>query len=319
MPLIMQEYNNLANLCNYGVRLFRRLSFAYEYPDVSLIGSSLSNFLDNVIDARFVHYFYPVVQSIRKKFENNLSFVLQTEVSNIFNAIRNYLMTYHQSQSLGKTAKEDLGIHIHRISSDYQLIHRLLYGVEDEGYYEIYGYIPTSISLLGDSTRYTTPEHKAYSVSYNITYNNGLNPTLSYIPTNNKYWGEYYFCIKSAVPDTFYARADVITPTGNIMDVYYKFDRQEDIDIRGVKTFVMNANPVIGFGTSVYKITNFGVVDGDAPPADSKIIRIKELHIQSTYTYTVDDILLHARLSSDFYTGTEIFMPDMLYQLVVVN
>jgi hypothetical protein len=315
MPMTMQEYSRLANLVNYGVRLFRRLSFAFEYSDVSPI-TTIDDYLDNSGDARFSHYFYPVVKNIRKRFGGNLEFVFDSEVSSLFYAIRNYLSSYYQTTSLGKIARDDLGIHIHNISSDYQLIHSKLFGFEDLGYYKIFGRIPISISLIGTSSRYTG--HNAYNVSYNLTQNDGLKANCSYIPT--KYWGEYYFLIKNAVPDSFYARTDVITPTGNIMDIYYQFSRQTSQNITEISTFVSNSNgDILWFGSSVYKPTNFGIVDGSAPPSGSKIVVIKELHIPNTYTYTADDILLFSAKSSDFYTGTELFSPDQLYQQPLIS
>jgi hypothetical protein len=317
MPMTMQEYSRLADLVNYGVRIFRRLSFAFDYPDVSPI-ITIDDYLDRSGDARFSHYFYPVVRNIRKRFGGNLEFVFDSEVSNLFYAIRNYLSSYYQTTSLGKIARDDLGIHIHNISSDYQLIHSKLFGFEDLGYYKIFGRIPISISLIGESSRYTG--HNAYNLSYNLTEyeNDGLKANRSYIPT--KYWGEYYFLIKNAVPDSFYARTDVITPTGNIMDVYYQFSRQTSQSITNISTFVNNSNSdVLSFGSSVYKPTNFGTVDGSVPPSGSKIAVIKELHIPNTYTYTADDILLFSAKSSDFYTGTELFSPDQLYQLPLIT
>jgi hypothetical protein len=104
------------------------------------------------------------------------------------------------------------------------------------------------------------------------------------------------------------------------MDVYYQFSRQTSRNIASISTFVINTNyDVLSFGSSVYKPTNFGTVDGSAPPSGSKIAVIKELHIPNTYTYTADDILLFSDKSLDFYTDMELFSPDQLYQLPLIT
>lgn len=313
------EYNRIRNLLYYGIRLYRRFALAYNLDDISPI-ITIDDFMNNAGSAKFVSYFYPFINRIRRSIDVSREFISKTEVGEVFYAIRNYLLNYYNYMDFGKASKEMLGIHIHDLSADYQIIHKTLFGYEDEGYYKIFGqFLSPTISLLGNSSQYSN--HNAYSfiLSNHALDNQGIIYQKSYVPENGKYYGDYFFVVKTAVPNTFYAKCDVITPNGTVINnVFFKFDKLTQ-NVVGLANHYSIGQELINITPKPnLKPTNMGTPQSSIPNG-SKIIKILELHLPNTYNYTVGDIMVISGRASNFYTGLELYSPDPLYQLPIIE
>lgn len=309
------EYSNIVDVLQYGVRLYRRYGFAYKISDVSPPIFVLSH-LDSFNTSRLVYHLYPTVKKITKPMDD-YNFIYEKPICDLFYSIKNYVQQYHGKPSFGVSAKDNLNKHIHNIPTDYQIIHKTLFNDEDEGYYRFYGWIKSPvISLVGASSQYSN--HNKYNISVQSPQN--FQEDRSILPTNNKYWieqNELLFICKNAVPN-FYINTDVVKPDGTIINNVYWQVQFGSRTINTINSFTKHNNQSIveSFSTN-YKISN-QITTSQTIPSGSKINTIKELHIPDTYTYTLDDIQICSGIASDFYTGTEHFSPDVIYQLPTI-
>lgn len=308
-----QQYNELLKLIQYGVRLYRRFGIAYKVSDVSPIDNSVSQYLNDMQTSSIVYHMYPVIRKIIKPM-SNFDFVFEQPVCNMFYAIKNYIQQYYGKPSFGDASKDLLNKHIHDIPSDYQVIHKQLFNIEDEGYYRLFGFSqdPT-ITLVGASTQYTN--HNRFNLNINLSYN--FDEKYSVVPQNNKYWieqNELVFVCKTAVPN-MYLNTDVIRPDGTVIQNVYWQINFGTRTITSIKSFAEKDRVFMNEQLSTnYKVSD-QITTTQSIPSGSKICLLKELHIPDTYTYTNGDILICFGIASDFYTGTEIFSPDLIYQL----
>lgn len=312
-----QQYTEISNILKYGIRLYRRYGFAYKTVDISPINMSVLYYLDSIANSSFVYHMYPVVRKIVKPMEE-FEFVFEQPVCNIFYAVKNYVQQYFGKPSFGVAAKDYLGTNIHDIPTDYQLLHKKLFNIEDEGYYRLFGTSEQPvITLAGASTQYTN--HNRFNLNINLSYN--FDEKHSVIPLNNKYWieqNDLLFVCKTAVPN-MYLNTDVVKPDGTTLQNVYWQVNFETRTITNINSFVQNNRLFIKKQfSSNYKVSD-QITATQSIPAGSKICLLKELHIPNTYTYTLGDIIIISGIAADFYTRTEIFSPDEIYQLPNVN
>lgn len=309
------EYNNIVDILQYGVRLYRRYGFAYKLPDSSPINVILTH-LDSIETSRLIYHVYPTVKKITKPMED-YNFVYERPICDLFYSVKNYVMQYHGKPSFGVSAKDNLNKYIHNIPTDYQIVHKLLFNDEDEGYYRFYGWIKSPIiSLVGASTQYAN--HNKYNIS--VLYPQNFQEDRSIFPTNNKYWFEQsqlLFICKNSVPN-FYINTDVVKPDGTLINNIYWQVNFGTRTIGSISVFTKPQNQLmIETFSNNYKVSN-QITTSQSIPSGSKICAIKELHIPDTYTYTANDIQICSGIAQDFYTGVEHFIPDFIYQLPTI-
>ncbi|MCS6956209.1 MAG: hypothetical protein NZM44_07640 [Candidatus Calescibacterium sp.] len=311
-----QEYEKLAGLINYGIRLYRRFGMAYKIEDSYAPINSIEEYLDNANNSNIIYHFYQTVRKILKP-TNNFDFVYEQPISNIFYAMNNYIKQNYGKPSLGIAAKDLISKHIHNIPSDYCKVHQILFNIEDEGYYRLYGWITNPvITLSGASGQYSNHNKYTFSFESNDFYSN-----LSVKPQNNKYWieqSQLLFVCKNAVPN-FYINTDVVTPSGVIVQNVYWQVQFGTRTITNINNFSKLSYQFVNNSfSSSYKVSNV-ITTSQSIPTGSKINIIKELHIPNTYTYTAGDFIICSGIASDMYTGNEVFSPDDLYQLPNVS
>lgn len=312
-----QAYNYLLDLINYGIRLYRRFGLAYTVGDASP-PQTINEYLSQMQDPRLVYHLYPVANKLTKTINYSFDFIYERPVSDIFYTVNNYIKSFYGRNSFGKAAKDFLSYHIHNIPTDYQLIHKKLFQIEDDGYYRVLGRYQPTITLSGASTNYTN--HNRYTVSFD-GQSTSLSPINSYFETNWKYWieqNDLLFICKTAVPN-FYMKTDIVKTDGTeIQDVFWSVQ----FGTRTISLFTVLGYETPQFIGNVfsnnYKLNN-NITPETSIPAGSKICRIKEFHIPNSYTYTSGDFIFCFGIASFFYSGNELYSFDYMYQLPIIT
>jgi len=306
----MAEASDLVKIANFACRVYREQSISHLQslgisPTMNALDSFLADFSE-AGDLDFVNHFYSNTRYLSKIYGG--TDYINENLSNLLNSIRSYVRLNFPADSLGQYLESELPGILH-VNSDYQYLHRILYGSEDPFYYyRLVGSYDLTVTPAGASShsgynKYTLAMSTLYKTYYSL-YN-------SFVPQNDKYTVSPDISLPGTYSSdaTIYVVCDTLSANGETIN------ENVEVEFNVNATHGIKDNSIFLFGRKINETTR-RIWSQSNLTSGHNIIKMKEIHVVNSFGGTLS-VSIHSGTTyvyaSDFYTGTELNTDDINY------